>query len=349
MRTKYGVSLAATIIALSSHPGVAQHQHPSEAGPAIEASGGAVIGGVLWLADAPPAGRRAAADVPRSQGTSETDVGERAMNHADFKHLWLRQGTAPAQSAPVAAAEPLPPLHVVAATGDSWDVAPTADGGNAHAQIAVSEMGFYNAYLTRAAIVDGHLDATVAKAEVLKGTCCKKGVDAIQETAISDPGQPIELVRDHMPDEKLFTRLVSGDQIAFTVTSFGKPLAGAVVTLATQQGWSKTVVSGADGRVAFTLIRDYFPDWNKFWRLNRQTFLVTAEAATGPGSWQGQPFQSARLRTSLAGKYSPSPTDYRSYAFGLGISGGVLVFLGTAIYLYRRRRVRPFQEVRLDA
>lgn len=336
---------------------MAQHQHHSapvgspQSVPQQTVASAPLGGGFLWLADAPQGGRKQAAAetgaVGRSVENAVADVGDRAMNHADVKPLWLRQGAAPGQSSAVAAADAAVPLRVVGVDGQAREVAPTADGGGYHAQVPVDEMGFYNVYLTRAAVVDGRLDAMVAKAEVLKGTCCKKGVDPAQERAISDPGQPIELVRDHMPDEKLFTRLVSGDVVSFTVNSFGKPLPGATVTFATQQGWSKTVTSDGQGRVTFTLIRDYYPSWDKFWRLNKQTFLVTAEAQSGAGTWQGQPFQTARLRTTLAGKYSPSPTDYRSYAFGLGICTGVATFLGTAIYLYRRRRVRPFKEVRL--
>ncbi|MGE5476690.1 MAG: hypothetical protein ACM3Q1_08560 [Bacteroidales bacterium] len=350
------LTLAAGVFAAGG--AMAQHQHhaapaaPPQPAPQQSAAPAPLGGGFLWLADTPLGGRKPATPeaggASRSVETAVADVGERAMNHADVKHLWLRQGAAPGQSAAVAVADAALPLRVVGIDGQPREVAPATDSAGYHAQVPVEEMGFYNAYLTRAAVVDGRLDAMVAKAEVLKGTCCKKGVDPAQEKPISDPGQPIELVRLHMPDEKLFTRLVSGDEVMFIVTSFGKPLAGATVTLTTQQGWSKTVISGADGRASFTLIRDYYPSWDKFWRLNKQTFLITAEAQAGAGEWQGQPFQTARLRTTLAGKYSPSPTDYRSYAFGLGISLGVAVFLGTAIYLYRRRRVRPFREVRFD-
>lgn len=356
MRTNIILRLVVTLTAgtIGGTVALAQHQHhaapagPTPPAPQQNVAPTPLGDGFLWLADAPLGGRKQAVAATGSVENAVADVGERAMNHADLKHLWLRQGAAPAQSSAVATMDAALPLRVVGIDGRAGEVAPTAEAAGYHAQIPVDEMGFYNAYLTRAAVVDGRLDAMVAKAEVLKGTCCKKGVDPAQEKAISDPGQPMELVREHMPDEKLFTRLVSGDQVLFTVISFGKPLAGAAVTLTTQQGWSKTVTSGADGRVSFTLIRDYYPSWDKFWRLNKQTFLVTAEAQTGAGQWQGQPFQSARLRTSLAGKYSPSPADYRSYAFGLGISLGVAAFLGTAIYLYRRRRVRPFKEVRFD-
>lgn len=318
----------------------------------------------LWLSESPPYQRQIKGETPTSPhdhkptapgkhdhgsgvDNAVADAGVRTTNSSSTKHLWLRVGADPMR-APVAGPEYITSsLKVIGADGSNWSEIPDNSDGRYHVEVPLNEMGFYNAYLTKCSVESGALVASVAKAELLKGTCCKKGVDPLQEKAVSDDSQPIELVRDHMPDEKLFTRLVSGDKLKFTVNSFGEPLPGAQVTVKTQQGWQKTLTTGQDGRVEFTMIRDYFPDWEKFYRLNKQTFLIVAEADVAKaGIWQGQAYWSAKLKTSLAGKYSPSPYDYRSYAFGLGISIGVILFLGTAIYLYRRRRVKPFKEIR---
>lgn len=323
---------------------------------------------VLWFSESPPyvkkdkASEAQPASLPtetaregksgqHNHGSSVenavAETGERTMNHVGAKNLWLRVGSDPAKSPSAGIDDISSSVRLIGVDGKSWSEIPQIDNGRYRVQVPLDDMGFYNAYLTECAVRNGVLLANVAKAELLKGTCCKKGVDPAQEKAISDDTQPIELVRDHMPGEKLFTRLTSGDKLTFTVNSFGKPVEGARVTLTTQQGWQKTQTSGMDGRVEFTLIRDYFPEWQKFYRLNKQTFLVIAEADIGkPGIWRGQSYSSARFRTTLAGKYSPSPYDYRSYAFGLGISIGVIAFLGTGIYLYRRRRIKPFKEIR---
>ena len=47
---------------------------------------------------------------------------------------------------------------------------------------------------------------------------------------------------------------------------------------------------------------------------------------------------------SLSEAYAPSVRDYKSYAWGLGVSLGVVVLSGSAIYLYRRRRLKPYRE-----
>lgn len=328
---------------------------------------GPALGGeakTLWLSEAPPSQRLKTEETPPTAhvhtavatsrhdhgSTVETaivETGERSMNRTGVKHLWLRVGEDPMRASFAGPDYIASSLKVVGADGSNWSEIPSSSEGRYHVEVPLEEMGFYNAYLTECAVDNGALVASVAKAELLKGTCCKKGIDPLQEKAISDDSQPIELVRDHMPDEKLFTRLVSGDKLKFTVKSFGEPLPGASVTLKTQQGWQKTLTAGQDGRVEFTMIRDYFPDWEKFYRLNKQTFLIVAQADVAKeGNWHGQAYRSVSLKTSLAGKYSPSPYDYRSYAFGLGISVGVIVFLGTAIYIYRRRRLKPFKEIR---
>jgi hypothetical protein len=156
-------------------------------------------------------------------------------------------------------------------------------------------------------------------------------------------------VRVHYPDEKLFTRIVSGDQVEFIVMSFGKPVAGATVSMTTQNGWSNSKVSDADGRVSFTMIRDYYTPWLQFKKYRKQTFLMAADLhVPAKVAVDGVMYGSAHYNSTLAGYYYPSPHDYRSYAWGLGISLFVIVFVGVSVYLYRRRRLKPYKEVRVD-
>lgn len=186
---------------------------------------------------------------------------------------------------------------------------------------------------------------------MLKGSCCVKDVDLDpdQKKAISDPSLPLEIIREHHDKEKLFTRITSGDEVAFAVQRLGKPLAGAKVTMLTQQGWQKTATTDESGRVAFTMIRDYFPSWNDFKRRTKESFVVVAEAETAEaGEYQGQPYSKTSYQATLSGRYSPSPYDYKSYAWGLGIAVFVFAFGGLGVYLYRRRRVKPFKEVRFS-
>lgn len=319
---------------------------------------------ILWLSDTAPKRAKTSAKADQADHASHDKTGKQQDNmdavigdnegdnlHSGTKRLWLRQGDDPANAGYVNAAALSSDIELIDAKGNRSRVAQTADNGLAHAKCEFEDMGFYNAHVARESVQDGTLRVQLAKAELLKGSCCVKSgdVDPAQTKAISDPTLPLEIVREHKPDEKLNTRMVSGDTIRFTVNRLGKPLAGAPVTMLTQQGWQKKTVSDESGRVEFTIIRDYFPAWSDFKRRAKETFVVVAEAgATESGAHQGQSYSKVHYQATLSGKYAPSPYDYKSYAWGLGIAVFVSAFGGLGIYLYRRRRVKPFQEVRFD-
>ncbi|MBZ0094863.1 MAG: DUF4198 domain-containing protein [Sulfuricella sp.] len=316
---------------------------------------------ILWLSDVAPKRAKKAAEAGHANhdttGKHKDNMdavigGEEGDSlHSGTKRLWLRQGDDPAKAGYVSAAVLSSAFNLIDAKGNRSQVAQTPMGGLAHANFEFEEMGFYNAHVARESVQDGVLRMQLAKAELLKGSCCMKAgdVDPIQRKAISDPTLPLEIVREHKPDEMLYTRIVSGDKISFTVNRLGQPLPGAQITMLTQQGWQRKAVSDENGRVEFTMIRDYFPAWNDFKRRTKESFVVVTETeAAESGTHQGQPYAKVAYQATLSGKYAPSPYDYKSYAWGLGIAVFVLAFGGLGVYLYRRRRVKPFQEVRFD-
>lgn len=316
----------------------------------------APAGEVLWLSDKPPAAHGKTAERhdhgamdSSASGDAIAQGEESDTTHSGSKHLWLRHGDDPMRAAYAEPAGDPSVLTLLDSQDRRSEIAPAPRAGKFHARIDLAELGFYNAYLVRRSVRDGTLWVRTAKAELLKGTCCKKDVEDDAARAVIDNGAPLELVREHGADEKLFTRIFSGDKLSFLVLSQGKPVAGAPVTMITQMGWRKTATSGPDGRVAFTMIRDYYPPWLEFKKRYKETFLMVAEHEVArAGEHDGAKYAAIRYQTTLAGKYMPSPHDYRSYAWGLGIGLGVALFGGLAVYLYRRRRLKPFKEVRLD-
>jgi hypothetical protein len=184
---------------------------------------------------------------------------------------------------------------------------------------------------------------------MIRGNFRDSNVPDEQTRAIRDPLQPLEIVREHPEKELLFTRHVSGDTVKFTILAQGKPIEGVSVTLLTQQGWQKKLMSDKNGQVSFTMIRDYFPAWYDLRRRLRESFVVVADREWAEnGVFKREQYAAVRHQATLSGRYSLSPRDYSSYAYGLGITIFVVTFSGLAIYLYRRRRVRPFREIRFD-
>jgi hypothetical protein len=269
--------------------------------------------------------------------------------HSGKKQLWLRKGGEIATGATYVGGMS-GVLTLVSQSGEMPGVALSEDKGISTAKLDLPDLGFYNLYWMQKMDHGGMLHVQIAKAEVLHGTCCSKGVD---DEAVAKPfinvSVPLELVREHYPDEGLFTRIVSGDTVNFTVLSLGKPVAGARVTMISHKGWQNSLTSDESGRVSFTMIRDYYPNWLEFKKRFKQSYLMVADLAVPDKvTFDGVTYKSAYFSTTLAGSYYPSPHDYRSYAWGLGIGLFVIVFGGLAVYLYRRRRLKPFKEDHVD-
>jgi hypothetical protein len=303
---------------------------------------------LLWLTDARPARNTPVTEQDHAAGTASA-ADEVDLPQSESKRLWLRRGNDPLRASYVAADAVAGEVHLLDRHGDRIPLAPGVKAIPFHVTMTLDELGFYNAYLVERKVQSDTLQVEIAKFEVLKGTCCKKGIEQEQTRALSDAEIPLELVREHHPDEGLMTRITSGDEVVLSVLRHGRPAAGVPVTLTTQQGWRSIRESDAEGRVAYTMLRDYFPSWHEFKRRHRDTFLVSAslEEEVG-GVYDDTPHRAIRYTTTLSGHYYPSSHDYRSYAWGLGLTLLVAAFGGTSIYLYRRRRVRPFKEVRFD-
>lgn len=298
----------------------------------------------LWLSDAPPCESHKGA---HSHG-GRVEI-RRGLFH---KHLWLRVGNGPQERGYVTQKSRFAPLTLIDPNGQArqQDVSVDKEHGLLDITFPMPEEGFYNVYVRRQQVTNGERQIQIAKAEVLKHSC-REGHDNIAEKIPPRHNAAIdlEIVRERRPKEDFHTRIGFGDTVAFIVMRNGKPQPGAEVTLTTALGWSKRAVSDGRGRVDYTMIRDYFPPWRIFNKRHAQPFLVKAEyRRQESGELDGQDYGQTLYCASFAGNYFPSERDYESYAYGLMIGLFTLVFSGLAIYLYRRRRIRPYREVCFD-
>lgn len=307
-------------------------------------------GGILWLSDSPPE----RGDATRRGGMG----GMMGMGGGDrrgppTKRLWLRAGTDPQKSGFAHDdAESETEIRLVTPQGKpEGELLPPAEDGKKNLSFDMPVEGYYRLYFTHRKLQGDTLNVSVAKADIARFS--HGGNEEERHQALAAPrvleSAPIEIVREKQPDEKLFFQLKSGEEQAFVVLSAGLPVQGARVRFVSHNGWMKEATSDEQGRVTFQIVRDYFPAWNDFEKRFKATYLVIAETSVSEnGAFKGQPYSRINYQGSLSGNYYPSPDDYRSYAWGLGISFAFLLFCGTAIYLYRRRRVKPFTEVRFD-
>ena len=161
---------------------------------------------------------------------------------------------------------------------------------------------------------------------------------------------PFEIIIDKLWDPNYHASVKSGDQLLVTVVSYGKPVPGAKVTLKTEKGWIKQMMTDENGTATLQLIRDYYPSsWQNFHRNYRANFLVTAEyEADLKGNYRDQPYNRISYITTLPWKYSPSRQDYSSYTFGLLIGALSLTVSSVGVYAYRERRKKPYKRISFD-
>lgn len=348
-------------VAASAH--ATGHRHggaPAASGkPGEGARGSARSGGMsmhgsaaIWLSDTPPmrSGRSRSGNA-RGSGMGGMNMGGGRGGPA-MKHLWPRAGNDPQKSG-FAREDAQAATEIMLASPGKPEGEPLSLSAESHAGLAfqMPVQGYYRVYLTTRKLQGEALSVSVAKAEV--ANFGHGGDEEEQARAMLAPrfleSAPIEIVRERQPREKQFFQLKSGDEQAYVVLQKGLPLQGARVRFISHQGWSKEAVSDEQGRVSFQVIRDYFPPWGEFQKRFKATYLVIAEANVAEsGSYRDQPYTNVRYQATLSGSYQPSASDYMSYAWGLGIGLLIFLFSGVAVYLYRRRRVKPFQEARLD-
>lgn len=305
-------------------------------------------GGVLWLSDAPPS----RGDAGQGGGHGGMQMGGERGGVAK-KRLWLRAGSDPQKSG-FAQDDAEAIEEIVLVTPNSkpqGELLPAAEESRKGLSFEMPVQGFYRLYQTRKKLQGDTLNVTVAKAEIANighGGDEEEISKALVSERVLDSAA-IEIVRERKADEKRFFTLKSGEEQAFIVLQKGLPLQGARVSFISHQGWRKEAVSDEQGRVSFQIIRDYYPPWSEFQKRFKATYLLIAETtAAEAGTFNEQPYSNVRYQATLSGNYYPSPDDYVSYAWALGIATLILLFSGTAVYLYRRRRVQPYREVKLD-
>lgn len=298
----------------------------------------------FWLSDAPPC--------ENHEGSHSHGGLVEVRNGIFHKHLWLRRGNSPQDQGYLSEGKHFSQLILLDTKGkiSKQNITLDKEHGLLDTIFPMPDEGFYNTYVTHQQVNNGQRRFRIAKAEVLKHSC-REGHDNIQSKMPPkhNAAIPLELVRERSPKENFHTRLGFGDTVSFIVMRNGKPQPDATVTLTTAKGWSKRAVSDSKGRVRYEMIRDYYPPWGMFEKRHTQPYIIKAEySLPESGQLDGQSYDTTLYSASFAGNYYPSPRDYESYAYGLMIGLFALVFSGVAVYLYRRRRIRPYREVQFN-
>lgn len=295
-----------------------------------------------WLSDIPPS-----KEFARKLSSSHDGLVLKSRRAGTSKVFWLREGEDPVTSTYVK--ESNAPLILLDAK-KNLQTTVFKNRSYAEAVFKIPDEGFYNLFMIDSFVKDNILHSITAKKETLSHSC-REGHDGVKEMMHpnSYDAAPIDMIRERMPRERFHTHVTSGDLVSYIILKSGKPLQNASVTLVTQKGWGKTLKTNKEGRVIFEMIRDYYPMWHEFKRRTRENFLLIVEYTQAQsGTLDGMAYDTIKYKATASGSYYPSAKDYKSYLYGLliGLFGFVATIL--SVYLYRRRRKKVYQELRLD-
>ena len=331
----------------------------SDQSPAARPAGSGGHGGMPGMGSmaAPAAGGASAASAPArsaSAGGMSGMSGMGGMSGDDMAMMGMGDGRTPptrrlwlVQGGRAVAVQGQASL--TDAQGARQPLAPAAASSPRDAALSfpMPEPGYYVTELLQQAVVGETLQVTVAR-QVAK----RPNGHGAHGNAVPPPEQaradlPIQLIRRPLEDEGLHTQITDGTPLVFQVLRQGQPAADARVTLVSGDGWRKTVTTDAQGEARFTLVRDYFPDWRDFQRRYRARWIATAVLQDDLGGlFESRAYSKVRYASSLSESYYPAPSDYQSYAWGLGLVLAMLTLGGTAVWVYRRRRLKPYREER---
>jgi hypothetical protein len=204
-----------------------------------------------------------------------------------------------------------------------------------------------NIYIVDQRVKDGVLEVRTAKWLTVHHSCSwghdyRNDPERLKARPLGDA--PLDIVVDNLWDGNFHNGLHSGDDLVIHVFSYGKPVAGATVTITSEKGWTNRRKTDAAGTARVQLIRDYYPaKWQLFNRTKLGRLALTAEfSEDGKSSYSGEEFNKTHYLTSFSWKYVPASEDYSSYGYGLLVGSLGFVGSGFTIFQYRlkRRKIR---------
>ena len=161
---------------------------------------------------------------------------------------------------------------------------------------------------------------------------------------------PLDIVVDNLWDKNFHSTVMSGDTVSLAVFSYGRPAVGAEVTIISDQGWHKDMMTDKDGRASFQMVRDYYPkSWSLFNPKKLGKFKLTATYDTdSSGKMSGKSYSKAHMNSTFSWRYYPAVREYNSYGYGLLVAVSFFIVSGLGIFLYRRKRTKSYQDIKFD-
>lgn len=132
-------------------------------------------------------------------------------------------------------------------------------------------------------------------------------------------------------------RTYTGDALPVRIWFDKRPLPGVSVTLETESGWRRTIVTDERGDATLPLIKEKFHTSGVDKKPLRYFIMTEIRQPTADASGD---IREEVYRTSLVEQVYPSPLDWESKSAGLYLVSLTIAAVGVAAALRRRRRKR---------
>lgn len=236
-------------------------------------------------------------------------------------------------------------LYLLDANLNSTKVTASKDAGCKSVTFEMPDNGYYNLFYINKATQDNTLYITTAKYEFMRFNHSNDAIyDKEKMDAHTIKETPFDILRVRDEDETFYHNLYSGENLRVQALLNSKPIEGANITLLTKTGWSKSLKTDKDGIATFTLLEDYFPEWDKFDKRHKSEFLLSSSYEQDINN-SSDGYKKIIYNATYPSYYYPDSSQYRSYAYGLSAALITIIVCAFAIYMYRQRRQNPFKEI----
>jgi hypothetical protein len=150
-------------------------------------------------------------------------------------------------------------------------------------------------------------------------------------------GEPeLELVQLYEDDEQRYRKYV-GDTLRVSALFRGRLLAGARLTLTTEQGWSQTRTTDEFGEAEFTLIKEEFNE--EVDRRGSELYLVRVDHRVPMGGqYMGASYDSTHYVATMPFRVSAAKEDWQSQRIAYLLVMITVIGSAVAIAIRRKRR-----------
>jgi len=264
---------------------------------------------------------------------------------------WIRQGSSIKESQYVYLADGVDyDLVLMSPSGEKANIQIGKNKG-CYVKFGLKDEGYYNAYLIVKKPLGDTLHVNIAKAELLNHSCRNGHSKKLESRPVRFYPEitDFEVIRQREPHADFHYFASSGDEVKYKAIFEGEPVEGVKITMNTEKGWSKNLVTNSKGELSYQFIQDYFTHWQELNNRKIYYYMLNAEYTLEKETkYKGVNYKYIHYTLTMSDGYRPARTMYASMVWGLIVFLITLIISAVGVFIYKERRKRPYKELVFD-